>query len=56
MNSVLRVFSYLKRYPGLAAAQLFCASIMALSVIVFPSIAGFVTDKILSDPGGTLSS
>ncbi|WP_411845779.1 ABC transporter ATP-binding protein [Roseibacillus persicicus] len=50
MNSVLRVFSYLKRYPGLAAAQLFCASLMALSVIVFPSIAGFVTDEILSDP------
>ena len=50
MNSVLRVFSYLKRYPGLAAAQLFCASIMAGSVIIFPSIAGFVTDKILSDP------
>ncbi|MBK1833889.1 ABC transporter ATP-binding protein [Roseibacillus ishigakijimensis] len=50
MNSVLRVFSYLKRYPGLAAAQLFCASVMALSVIVFPSIAGFVTDTILPDP------
>lgn len=50
MNSVLRVFSYLKRYPGLAGAQLFCASLMALSVIVFPSIAGFVTDKILLDP------
>ena len=50
MNSVLRVFSYLQRYPKLAAAQLFCASLMALSVIVFPSIAGFVTDEILLDP------
>lgn len=50
MNSVLRVFSYLKRYPQLAGAQLFCASVMALSVIVFPSIAGFVTDEILLDP------
>ena len=49
MNSVLRVFSYLKRYPGLAAAQLLCASVMAGSVIIFPSIVGFVTDEILSD-------
>lgn len=50
MNSVLRVFSYLKRYPGLAAAQLFCASIMAGSVIIFPSITIFVIDEILPDP------
>lgn len=50
MNSVLRVFSYLKRYPGLASAQLFCASVMALSVIIFPSITGFVVDNIINDP------
>lgn len=50
MNSVLRVFFYLKHYPKLALAQLFCASLMAASVIIFPSIAGFVTDKILPDP------
>ena len=50
MQSVLRVFSYLKRYPGLAFAQLFCASVMAASVIVFPSVAGFVVDRILPSP------
>ncbi len=50
MNSVLRVFSYLKRYPRLAVAQFFCATLMAVSVIFFPSIAGFVIDHILSDP------
>ncbi len=50
MNSVVRVFSYLKQYPGLATAQLFCASVMAFSVIIFPSIAGFVTGHILPDP------
>ena len=50
MNSVLRVFFYLRHYPKLALAQLFCASLMAASVIIFPSIAGFVTDKILPDP------
>lgn len=50
MNSVLRVFFYLRHYPKLALAQLFCASLMAASVIIFPSIAGFVTDKILPEP------
>ena len=47
MNSVLRVFSYLKRYPGLATAQLICASVMAASVVVFPSVVGHVTREIL---------
>ena len=47
MNSVLRVFSYLKRYPGLASAQLLCASIMAGSVVIFPSVVGHVTREIL---------
>ena len=50
MNSVLRVFSYLKRYPGLAGAQLFCASLMAGSVVIFPSVAGHVTREILPNP------
>ncbi|MCH7224572.1 ABC transporter ATP-binding protein [Haloferula sp. A504] len=50
MNSVLRVFSYLRRYPGLATAQFFCATLMAVSVIVFPSVTGFVIDKIIPDP------
>ncbi|GAA5478837.1 ABC transporter ATP-binding protein [Haloferula helveola] len=50
MNSVLRVFAYLKRYPGLATAQFFCATLMAVAVIFFPSITGFVIDDILPDP------
>jgi len=50
MHSVLRVFSYLKRYPFLAGLQLFCASVMAASVIIFPSITGYVVDNIISDP------
>lgn len=50
MNSVLRVFTYLKRYPGLALAQLFCASVMAASVVIFPSVTTFVIDKIIPDP------
>lgn len=50
MNSVLRVFSYLKHYPLLAGAQLLCASLMAGSVVIFPSVVGQVTGKILPDP------
>jgi len=50
MHSVLRVFSYLKRYPGLAAAQLVCATLMAVSVIAFPSIARVVADRVFPDP------
>ena len=50
MNSVLRVFSYLGHYPKLAASQLVCASLMASSVIIFPSVAEFVVAKILPNP------
>lgn len=50
MNSVLRVFAYLRRYPGLATAQFFCATLMAVSVIFFPSITRFVVNEILPEP------
>ena len=47
MNSVLRVFSYLRRYPSLATAQFFCATLMAVSVIFFPKITQIVIDEII---------
>jgi ATP-binding cassette subfamily B protein len=50
MNSVLRVFSYLRRYPGLATAQFFCATLMAVSVIFFPKITQIVIDQIVPNP------
>jgi ABC-type multidrug transport system fused ATPase/permease subunit len=50
MNSVLRVFSYLRRYPGLAIAQFVCATLMAVSVIFFPEIAKIVLDDIVPVP------
>jgi ABC-type multidrug transport system fused ATPase/permease subunit len=50
MNSVLRVFSYLRRYPGLAIAQFVCATLMAVSVIFFPSVVRIVLNDILPDP------
>lgn len=50
MNSVFRVFSYLRQYPGLAVAQFFCATLMAISVIFFPSVVRIVLNDILPDP------
>jgi ATP-binding cassette subfamily B protein len=50
MRSILRVFSYLRHYPGLATAQLFCAVGMTLAVFVFPNATGYVIDHILKNP------
>ena len=51
MKSILRVFSYLRHYPGLAAAQLVCAVGMTLAVFVFPNATGYVIDQIIPNPG-----
>lgn len=50
MHSVLRVLTYLKRYPLLGGSQFLCASVMAVSVIIFPSISQIVLDDIIPDP------
>ncbi|RYD49668.1 MAG: ABC transporter ATP-binding protein [Verrucomicrobiaceae bacterium] len=50
MKSILRVFSYLRHYPGLASAQLFCAVGMTLAVFVFPNATGHVIDEIIPNP------
>ena len=50
MKTILRVLSYLRRYPVLGSAQLLCATLMALSVTVFPSVAGHVVDEIIPRP------
>lgn len=47
MSSVLRVIGYLKRYPLLGGSQFVCATLMALSVIIFPSTVGYVMDEII---------
>jgi ATP-binding cassette, subfamily B, bacterial len=51
MKSILRVFSYLRHYPGMATAQLLCAIGMTLAVFVFPNATGHVIDKIIPNPG-----
>ncbi len=50
MKSILRVFSYLKRYPKLASLQLLCAIGMTAALFVFPTVTGYSVDKILPDP------
>jgi ATP-binding cassette subfamily B protein len=42
-----RVFSYLRRYPLLAAATLFCAMGSALMVVVFPVVTQRIVDDVL---------
>ena len=47
MKTILRVFSYLRRYPLLAGAQLFCAITGTLMVVVFPAVTREVLDVIV---------
>ncbi|MEX2578799.1 MAG: ABC transporter ATP-binding protein [Verrucomicrobiales bacterium] len=47
MNTILRVFAYLKRYPGLATAQLTCAVLMTVLVIVFPEVSNIIIGEVI---------
>ncbi len=47
MKTTLRVFAYLRRYPMMAAAQLFCAVTGTLMVIVFPAVTREVMDVVV---------
>ena len=47
MNTVWRVFAYLKRYPWLAAGTLACAILGTLMVIVFPSVIKWIIDDVV---------
>lgn len=49
MRTVLRVFSYLKRYPFLAGTQLTCAILMTLMVIVFPVVTKEITGSVIPE-------
>ncbi|MCF7674130.1 MAG: ABC transporter ATP-binding protein/permease [Akkermansiaceae bacterium] len=50
MSSIVRVFSYLRHYPGLAAAQLGCALGMTLAIFVFPNTTRHVINEIVPNP------
>lgn len=47
MNTVWRVFAYLRRYPWMAVGTLACAILSTLMVIVFPAVAKRVIDEVL---------
>jgi ABC-type multidrug transport system fused ATPase/permease subunit len=47
MNTVPRVFAYLRRYPWMAAGTLACAILSTLMVVVFPAVTKRVIDEVL---------
>ena len=47
METIWRVFAYLKRYPGLAAGTLACAILGTLMVIVFPGVTKWIIDDVV---------
>jgi ATP-binding cassette subfamily B protein len=47
MNTVWRVFAYLKRYPWMAAGTLACAILSTLMVIVFPATTKWIIDDVV---------
>lgn len=49
MQTLLRIFSYLGKYPKLATAQLFCAIIMTLMLLVFPMMTGRVKREVIDE-------
>lgn len=46
MSTVLRVFRYLRRYPGWAAGTLGCALLSTALVIVFPKVTQIIVDDV----------
>lgn len=49
MQTLLRIFSYLGRYPKLATAQLVCAVLMTLMLLVFPMMTGRVKREVIDE-------
>lgn len=47
MNTVPRVFVYLRRYPWMAVGTLACAILSTLMLIVFPAVTKRVIDDVL---------
>ncbi|MGB2090778.1 MAG: ABC transporter ATP-binding protein [Akkermansiaceae bacterium] len=49
MQILLRIFSYLGKYPKLATAQLVCAVLMTLMLLVFPMMTGRVKREVIDE-------
>ena len=48
MNTVPRVFAYLRRYPWLAFGMLSCAVVGTAMVLMFPAVTKRVIDEVLT--------
>jgi len=48
MKTILRIFSYLGKYPRLATAQLICAILMTVMLLAFPMMTGRVTRDVIN--------
>jgi ABC-type multidrug transport system fused ATPase/permease subunit len=48
MNTVPRVFAYLRRYPWMALGTLGCAILSTLMVLVFPAVTTRLVDEVLN--------
>jgi len=48
MNTVPRVFAYLRRYPWMALWTLSCAIVSTLMLVVFPAVTKRVIDEVLA--------
>lgn len=49
MKTISRIFSYLGKYPRLAAAQLLCAILMTLMLLAFPTMTGRVMREVIDN-------
>ncbi|MBK1829174.1 ABC transporter ATP-binding protein [Verrucomicrobiaceae bacterium R5-34] len=49
MKTILRIFSYLGKYPKLASAQLVCAILMTLMLLAFPMMTGRVKREVIDN-------
>jgi len=49
MKTILRIFSYLGKYPRLASAQLACAILMTLMLLAFPMMTGRVKREVIDN-------
>ena len=54
MKTLLRVFAFTGRYPWLAVAQLSCAVILTVMVVVFPQVTRVVIDDVVREGKLTL--
>jgi ATP-binding cassette subfamily B protein len=46
MNTIFRVFAYVRRYPGWALGMIGCAVLTTLMLFVFPNVTQWVVDEV----------